>query len=390
MGLAKAILPLELHYDDFAHKIIGFHSMKTPRVYNFSAGPAVLPESVLKRAQDELVSLPGLGMSILEISHRSDEFTEILESTKSNLRRLLSVPDNYHILFLQGGGRLQFSMIPLNLSVQGKPANYVVTGSWSQKAEEEARRLVETRLAWNGSGGKFTNVPADRELSEAANGSFLYYTSNETIQGVQFPTEPEVGDVPLVCDSSSDFLCRPLDVKKYGLVYACAQKNAGPAGVTIVLVRDDLLQRAGDTLPGYMDYRNHVKENSMYNTPPTFAIYIVHYITEWLIQEVGGLEAIHDQNKKKSAMLYDVIDRSDGFYVGHADQACRSIMNVTVRLGSDDVQNRFLQEAKEHRLVNLEGHRSVGGIRASIYNAMPIAGVEALRDFMRDFAERNA
>ncbi len=362
----------------------------TSRVYNFSPGPAVLPESVLKRAQSELLSLNNVGMSILEISHRGPEFTEILESTKSNLRALLGIPDNYHILFLQGGGRLQFSMIPLNLTQEGESANYIVSGSWSEKAEAESRRLVATRNIWNGAEHKFSRVPTDGELSEGASGAYTYFTSNETIQGVQFHAEPDCGHVPLVCDASSDFLSRPLDVSKYGLIFACAQKNAGPAGVTIVLLRDDLLERCGDHLPGYLDYRPHVKENSLFNTAPTFAIYIVRYVTEWLLHEMGGLRGMYEQNRKKAAMLYSVIDESNGFYVGHAEPACRSLMNVTIRLAHEDLQEAFLEEAAQQRLVNLGGHRSVGGIRASIYNAMPVAGVECLRDFMRDFASRRS
>lgn len=362
----------------------------TTRVYNFSPGPAVLPEPVLKRAQAELLALPNVGMSVLEVSHRGHEFGEILAATKANLRELLAIPDNYHILFLQGGGRLQFGMVPMNLTVEGLPANYIVTGSWSQKAEEESRRLVATRQIWNGAECKFNRVPTNQEVAQGASGAYTYFTSNETIQGVQFHAEPECGDVPLVCDASSDFLSRPIDVNKYGLIYACAQKNAGPAGVTIVLLRDDLLQRSRDHLPSYLDYRPHVKDDSMYNTPPTFAIYLVRYVTDWLLHEVGGLKAIHEQNRKKSAMLYSVIDESNGFYIGHAEPACRSLMNVTIRLANEKLQDAFLKQAAEQRLVNLEGHRSVGGIRASIYNAMPVAGVECLRDFMRDFASRNS
>lgn len=360
------------------------------RVYNFSAGPAVLPESVLKRAQDELMCLPGAGASVLEISHRSKEFISIIESASTNLRQLLQVPDTYEILFLQGGSRLQFSMVPMNLLLPEGSADYIVTGSWGKYAYKEAVKEGTIKLAFDGAEDDYRYVPTDDQLQLDPKADYVYYTSNETIGGVQFSTEPDVGDVPLICDASSDFLHRPLDISKYGLIYACAQKNAGPAGVTIVIVRKELLERSRDQLPGYCNYKSHADKESMFNTPPTFAIYLVDLVAQWLKKEVGGLDVIHQHNQEKASMLYDVIDKSDGFYAGHARADSRSLMNVTFRLPNDEIQSRFLDEAAKQQLCNLKGHRSVGGIRASIYNAMPTDGVEKLRDFMTSFMKTQA
>jgi phosphoserine aminotransferase len=357
----------------------------TDRVYNFSAGPAALPVRVLEKARDELVSLPGLGMSVLEISHRSQPYEEINAAAIANLRKLLSVPDNYKILFVQGGARLQFAMVPMNLlRGQAGPASFLLTGSWGKKAIEEAQRVGETHVAWDGKSTNYDRLPTGG-IDLPDNAAYLHITSNETIQGVQFAAEPACGNVPLVCDASSDFLCRPVPINRYGLIYACAQKNAGPAGVTVVIMREDLLQRSGDDLSGYLDYRNHAKHNSLYNTPPAFAVYCVNLVTRWLLDDIGGIEKMHDINQRKATMLYEVIDQSDGFYQGHAQTDCRSIMNVTFRLPSDELQAEFLEQSGRQGLCSLKGHRSVGGIRASIYNAMPIEGVQALRDFMRDF-----
>lgn len=359
------------------------------RIYNFSAGPAVLPVPALEQAQRELLLLPGGGASVMEISHRSQQFAAILEDAKQRLTSLLEIPTNYRILFLQGGARLQFSMIPMNLlRGTGKPADFVVTGSWSQKALDEARREGDVHVAWDGQASNYDRVPTDDQLQASAEAAYAYITSNETIQGVQFRTEPRVGDVPLICDASSDFLSRPLAISRYGLIYACAQKNVGPAGVTVVVIRDDLLERSEDELPGYLNYRTHAKHDSTYNTPPTFAVYMVGLVAKWLQQDVGGLAAMHAINKEKASMLYDVIDASDGFYRGHARPDCRSLMNVTFRLPTADLEQSFVAEAAERDLHNLKGHRSVGGIRASIYNAMPVDGVKCLRDFMEEFRER--
>jgi len=358
------------------------------RIFNFSAGPAVLPLPVLQRAQRELLCLPGQGMSILEMSHRDQAFIEILAGAKAGLKQLLNIPDNYQVLFLQGGSRLQFSMVPMNL-LKGttQTAEYIITGTWGGSALKEAQREGATRVIWDGKDTKYDRLPAPGSLHGDPQAAYIHITSNETIEGVQFQTEPDVGPAPLVCDSSSDFLYRPLPVDKYGLIYACAQKNAGPAGVTIVIIRDDLLSRASESLPGYLNYRSHAKEDSLWNTPPTFGIYLVGLVTQWLLNDVGGLDKMHARNLAKSKLLYDELDASQGFYRGHADPANRSLMNVTFRLPDADTEKAFLAGARKHRLGGLKGHRSVGGIRASIYNAMPVEGVEALRDFMREFRD---
>lgn len=361
----------------------------TKRIFNFSSGPAILPLPVLEQAQRDLVALPGVGMSVLEISHRSKTFIDILEDAKTRLKRLLAVPDNYQILFLQGGSRLAFSMIPMNLlRGSGAAADYVISGSWSKMAKDEAVREGEVRVAWDGKATNYDRLPEPGELKLNPQAAYTYITSNETIQGVQFHAEPETGPTPLVCDASSDFLHRPLPVAKYGLLYACAQKNAGPAGATIVIVRDNLLAKSQDSLPGYLNFKSHAKENSLFNTPPTFAIYVVGLVARWLEEEIGGLAKMHELNRKKAQMLYDVIDASGGFYRGHAQPKNRSLMNVTFRLAGDDQEKRFLKEAEERSLSGLAGHRSVGGVRASIYNAMPKAGVEMLRDYMQEFRKK--
>ncbi|QEG42899.1 3-phosphoserine/phosphohydroxythreonine transaminase [Roseimaritima ulvae] len=361
------------------------------RVYNFSAGPAVLPVSVLERVRDEMLCLPGAGCSLLEMSHRDKRFLEILHGAEAGLRDLLSISDDYTVLFLQGGSRLQFSMIPANL-LRGSStaAEYMLTGSWSKKAIEEARKEGPVNVCWDGKSDNYASLPAAGQCNVPDDAAYLYYCSNETIQGVQFPSEPECPqDVPLVCDASSDFLCRPLDVAKYGILYACAQKNAGPAGVTAVIIRKDLLPRGSEDLPGYLQYRNHAEADSEWNTPPTFAVYVMGLVTEWLASQ-GGLAAMETLNRRKSQMLYDVVDQFPQFYQGHAQADCRSLMNVTFKLPNDDLQAEFLSQAAANQLCNLKGHRSVGGIRASIYNAMPEAGVAALADLMRDFANQHA
>jgi len=361
------------------------------RVFNFSAGPAVLPVPVLEQIQQDLLALPGVGSSILEIGHRTDEFGEILQSAKHGLRELLNIPENYKILFLQGGSRLQFSMVPMNLlRGQKKPADIVVTGSWGQKARDEAQREGQVNIAWDGKATNYDRLPKSDELKLSPDAAFVHITSNETIQGVQFQSDPDLGDAPLVCDASSDFLSRPISVEQYGLIYACAQKNAGPAGVTIVVIREDLLERSQDSLPGYLNYASHADQDSLYNTPPTFGIYVVGLVTQWLSDEVGGLQKMQDLNRIKAQLLYDVIDESSGFYTGHAQTQDRSLMNVTFRLPDEKTEEAFLSEAERQNMCNLKGHRSVGGIRASIYNAMPLEGVESLRDFMREFCGRHA
>lgn len=358
----------------------------TDRVFNFSAGPAVLPVPVLEEAQKHLVSLPGVGMSVLESSHRSPHFSEIIAQAESSLRTLLKVPESSAILFLQGGASFQFSMIPINfLRAAGKPADYILTGSWGKKAIKEAKKEGEAHVAWDGADGGYNRVPKQDELSLSPDAAYVHFTSNETIEGVEFQTEPVVGDVPLVCDASSDILSRPLDMNKYDLLYAGAQKNAGPSGVTLVIISKRLLDRVPEKMHSMLDYRLMAENGSLYNTPSTFGIYLIGLVGKWLLTEIGGLESMEKINREKAGMLYEAIDGSNGFYRGHASGESRSIMNVTWRLATEDLEKEFLSEAKKVGLYELKGHRSVGGIRASIYNAMPVEGVRALRDFMESF-----
>ena len=362
----------------------------TERIFNFSAGPAVLPETVLAEAQRNLMSLPGVGMSILEVSHRSPAFETVIKEAEADLRTLLNIPANYKVLFLQGGASMQFTMVPMNLLPKDASADYILTGSWGQGALKEAKKIGTVREAGSTAEGNFSRVTTQSELSLDPNAAYVHFTSNETIFGVEFQSEPEVGDTTLVCDMSSDFLSRPIDVSKYGLLYAGAQKNAGPAGATIVIVRDDVLERVPKGLPAMLDYRNLAEKESMYNTPPCFAIYICGLVFKWLRNEVGGLEKIHAMNQAKAKILYDAIDASDGYYRGHSHKDCRSLMNVTFRLPSEELEKKFAKEATAAGLDGLKGHRSVGGMRASIYNAFPQAGVVALVEFMKDFAAKNA
>ncbi len=361
----------------------------TQRVFNFSGGPAVLPEPVLAEAQRDLMALPGVGASILEISHRSPTFENIINQAETNVRQLLQIPDEYAVLMLQGGGRLMFSMVPMNLMGGGRRlSNYLITGSWSKYAAQEAVKFGEARVVWDGKGTNYDRLPSSSELKLDPKASYLYYASNETIQGVQFAKEPQAGDIPLVCDSSSDFLSRPVEIGKYGIYYACAQKNAGPAGLTVVVIRKDLLERSNEMLPGYLNFQIHAEARSLWNTAPTFAIYILMLVTKWLITDIGGLAKMEALNRSKAKLLYGAIDESNGFYAGHAQPAFRSMMNVSFRLPSEELTAKFVAAAEERGMTDLKGHRSVGGIRASIYNAMPIAGVEKLRDFMVEFREK--
>jgi len=359
----------------------------TERIFNFSAGPAVIPVPVLEEAQRDMLSLPGVGMSVMEISHRSKTFDEIIGRAESGLRELLNIPANYHILFLQGGASLQFSMVPMNFLPADGSADYVLTGSWGKKSQKEAKRVGGVNIAATMADGGFTRVPSRDEMSLDPHAAYVHMTSNETIEGVQWKHEPVVGDVPLVCDSSSDILSRPIDVAKYGVIYAGAQKNMGPSGVTLVILRDDLFQRIPENLPTMLDYGIHVENKSLYNTPNTWGIYILSLVCKWL-QQKGGLAGMERENDEKAQLVYDAIDATD-FYRGHADADCRSTMNVTYRLPSEELEKKFVTEATAQGLDGLKGHRSVGGIRASIYNAFPRAGVEALVSFMKDFERRN-
>ena len=356
------------------------------RVFNFSPGPAVLPLPVLEQARDELVSLPGVGASVLEISHRSPPFDRILEETLRGLRDLLAIGPDHELILLQGGASLQFSMVPMNLlRGQDGAADYILTGTWGATAVKEARREGKVHVAWDGAATKHDRLPKADEIRLSSRPAYVHVTSNETIQGVQWKHDPDVGDAPLVCDCSSDFLSRPIDVGRHGLIYACAQKNAGIAGVTAVIIRKDLLDRSRDDLPSMLDYRTFVQAGSRPNTPPVFAIYILGLVCGWIRDAMGGLAGMHRHNADKARLLYDVLDASGGFYAGHARPDCRSDMNVTFRLPDERHETAFVKGAAGHGLIDLKGHRSVGGIRASIYNAMPVAGVEALRDYMLDF-----
>jgi len=363
----------------------------TERVFNFSPGPATLPLPVLQEVQQNLLALPGVGASVLEISHRSKTFEEMIAQAEANIRALLSLPEEYHVLFLQGGASLQFSQVPMSfLRGTGRSADYIVTGSWAKRALAEAQREGAVRIVWDGKADNYSRVPKHGEYEIDPSAAYVHFTSNETIQGIQFPAEPEVGDVPLVCDASSDFLSRPIDVKRYGLIYAGAQKNVGPAGVTIVIIRQDMLEQVPDDLPTMLNYTVHVEHRSLYNTPPVFAVYVVMLVTRWLLENIGGLEQMHAINQQKAQLLYEAIDRSEGFYRGHAQPDSRSLMNATWRLPSEELEVQFVKEAKEAGLHELKGHRSVGGIRASMYNAMPIDGVRTLVEFMEHFRQKHA
>ena len=359
----------------------------TTRVFNFSAGPAVLPLEALEQVQRDLLSLPGVGMSILEVSHRSKPFEEILAGCEADLRRLGGIPDNYRVLFLQGGASLQFSMVPMNLLAGQSSADYIVTGAWSQKAVKEAKRVGTVKIAATTEGENFARIPQQSELTLDPGAAYVHYTTNNTIFGTEFHYVPATGDVPLVADASSDIFSRPIDVSKYGLIYAGAQKNLAPAGVTLVIIRDDLLKRTPATLPTMLQYGIHADNQSMYNTPPVFAIYVMRLVLAWLLKQ-GGLAEIDRRNARKADKLYAAIDRT-GFYRGHAAKDSRSRMNVTFRLPSEELEKKFAKEATSAGLDGLKGHRSVGGMRASIYNAFPEEGVESLVQLMAEFERRN-
>lgn len=360
------------------------------RVYNFSAGPAVLPLSVLQEVKDEMICLPGAGASILEISHRSSNFEEIIENARQNIRDLLSIPEGYHVLFLQGGATTQFSMIPMNFHHSEGQAHYIRCGQWALKAIEDAQRVGPVNVLWDGEPGAYKEMPENSVFGTVTSGSYVHMTSNETIEGVEFPYDPTTQGVPLVCDASSDFMHRKLDVKNYSLIYAGAQKNVGPAGATIVILKDEFLQQqVGKNLPTMLNFKTMVKGESMHNTPPAFSIYVIEKVTRWLKEEIGGLDAIYERNRKKAQALYDAIDQSGGYYTGHAAPQYRSLMNVTFRLPSEELEKKFIKEAEANDFSGLKGHRSVGGLRASIYNAFPPEGVEALVSFMKEFQKNN-
>jgi phosphoserine aminotransferase len=358
------------------------------RIYNFSAGPAILPEEVLKEAQEDLMALPGVGMSILEISHRSKPFDAVMEQTKANIKNLLNIRDDYSIMFLQFGASLQFSMVPMNIMPPKNSADYIVTGAWSKKAVKEAKRAGKVNIAATTEETTFNKIPKQDEIKLSGDASYVHFTSNNTIYGTQFKSEPETGSVPLVCDASSDIFHKKIDVNKYGIIYAGAQKNMGPSGVTMVIFRNDLLERSSDDLPTMLNYKTHVEKDSMFNTPNTFGIYIIGLVAKWLLN-MGGLDKMYETNKYKAGILYDCIDNSNGFYKGHAEKDSRSLMNITFNLPAEELEKKLIAEALSTGFSGLKGHRSVGGLRASIYNAFPTKGVEDLVMFMKEFQKKN-
>lgn len=353
------------------------------RCYNFSAGPAVLPEAVLEQAREEMLDWHGTGMSVMEMSHRGKDYMGIAEKAEADLRELLKIPANYKVLFMQGGATSQFAMVPMNLLPIGGSADYIDTGIWAEKAIKEARILGDVRVAASGEAQSYRQVPDFAGWQCDENAAYLHYTANETIAGVEFHQVPDANGVPLVCDMSSNILARPVDVSQFGLIYAGAQKNIGPAGLTIVIVRDDLIGHARPATPTMFDYEVYAKNDSMYNTPPTYSWYLAGLVFEWLKQQ-GGLDAMAATNQRKASKLYDFIDQSD-YYRNVVAKDSRSWMNVTFLLDDAAREQAFMQEAAAHQLVNLKGHRLLGGMRASIYNAMPEAGVDALIAFMKEF-----
>lgn len=360
----------------------------TKRIDNFSAGPAILPTEVLEKAQSELLSLKGIGMSVMEVSHRSEHFEQILESAKQGLRRLLNIPLNYRILFLQGGASLQFAQIPMTFLSKDSSADYIVNGAWSEKSVNEAKKFGSVNVVFSGKETGYRSVPNQEDLRFSKDAGYIHYCSNETIDGVEFKYDLDGGNVPVICDASSNILSKPIDVSRYAIIYAGAQKNIGPSGVTVVIIRDDLIEKVPPNLPSMLDYRNFAENGSMPNTPNTWGIYLIGLVCDWLAEK-GGLAAMAQLNKQKAGILYDAIDSSDGYYQGHAERNARSLMNVTFRLGNEELEKRFCAEATVLGLDGLEGHRSVGGIRASIYNAFPREGVERLVKFMKEFAQKN-
>lgn len=359
------------------------------RVHNFNAGPSVLPMPVLEIAQSELLDYKGCGMSVMEMSHRSKEFESIIQTAEADLRELLGIPANYKVLFLQGGATLQFAMLPMNLRPTGASADYIVTGSWSKTAWKEAAKLGATSAAFNTETEGFKRLPNDSEIKYDPKAAYVHFCHNETIHGVEFKTEPAVPTgIELICDMSSDFLSQPVDVAKYGMIYAGAQKNAGPAGVVVAIVREDLLQRVPEKLAVMLDYKLLAESGSLHNTPPCYSIYMVGLVMKWL-KGLGGLAGMYKINQEKAGLVYNAIDSSGGFYRGHAVTEARSIMNVPFRLPSEKLEDAFVKEATKAELIGLKGHRSVGGLRASLYNALPLDSAKALVSFMAEFQRKH-
>jgi len=363
---------------------------KVKRAFNFNAGPAALPLSVLERMQAEMLDYRGTGMSVMEMSHRSAEFEAVNDKAEKDLRRLLGVPEEYAVLFLQGGASLQFAMVPMNLYVPGKPVDMVHTGAWTAKAIEELKKVAECRMAGSNEANKFTRLPRKDELSFSPDASYVHICTNNTIEGTEWSEMPPTGAVPLVADMSSDIASRPIDVKRYGLIFAGAQKNLGPSGVTVVIVRKDLAERASDKGAKILQYRTHIKERSLYNTPPAFGVYALGLVLEWVESE-GGVAGVERRNTAKATRLYDAIDGSAGYYSCPVDKGSRSKMNVVFRVagGDEAVEKKFAKEAEAAGLIGVKGHRSVGGMRASIYNAVGIDAIDALVSFMKQFQAKN-
>jgi phosphoserine aminotransferase len=357
------------------------------RVYNFNAGPAALPLAALERARDELIDFKGSGMSIIEHSHRGKEYEAVHDEAEALVRELLSVSDQYHVLFLQGGASQQFAMVPMNLLPKGKSADYILTGGWSEKALDEAKIIGQTRVAWTGEGTKYTRIPEPSEIKVDPQAAYVHLTSNNTLYGSQWFDFPDTGNVPLVGDMSSDFLWRKFDVNRFGLVYAGAQKNAGPSGIVIVIVRKDLVEGGRQDIPKIFRYKTHADNRSLYNTPPTFSVYMVRNVLSWL-KDQGGLAVMEKLNREKGKVLYGAIDAAPDFYRCPVDKKSRSLMNVVFRLPSEALEEQFVAEAKKAKMIGLKGHRSVGGIRASTYNAVSLEAVQALTAFMADFAKK--
>jgi phosphoserine aminotransferase len=360
--------------------------MTNNRIFNFAAGPAIMPVPVLEEAQKHLLALPGVGMSVMEISHRSKTFEDILDQAIGDIRELAGVPSNYKVLLLQGGASLQFSMVPMNLLTAGTVADYIDTGSWAKKAIKEAGKVGKVNVAATTKGDNYARIPEPAEIKYTSGAAYVHMTSNNTIEGTQWKTLPNAGQAPLVSDASSDIFSRPIDVGRHALIYAGAQKNLGPSGVTTVIIREDLLGRSQETLPTMLNYRVHADNNSLYNTPNTFGVYLLGLTMKWL-KSLGGLSEIAKVNERKAAKLYAEIDRS-GFYRGTAQKASRSLMNVTFRLATEELEKLFVKETTAAGLDGLKGHRDVGGMRASIYNAFPEQGVDALVEFMREFERK--
>ncbi|MFU1794085.1 3-phosphoserine/phosphohydroxythreonine transaminase [Paenibacillus azoreducens] len=358
--------------------------MVSKRAYNFNAGPAALPLEVLTRAQAEFVDFRGTGMSIMEMSHRGKVYEEVHHEAENRLLSLLGNPQGYKVLFLQGGASTQFAMIPMNFLTEGKTASYVKSGSWADKAIKEAELIGETHIAASSEADKYMKIPDLGSIEIPNNAAYLHVTSNETIEGTQYQLYPETGDVPLIADMSSDILCREFDVNQFDFIYAGAQKNLGPSGVTVVIAREELLTDSPRHIPTMLRYSTHAKNDSLYNTPPSFSVYMVNEVLKW-IEEQGGLAGVEQANRKKAGLIYDIIDSSEGFYRGPVDAGSRSLMNITFRLASEELEKQFIKESEQAGFVGLKGHRSVGGLRASTYNAVPYESCKALADFMADF-----